>query len=151
MIYCDSSFLLALWLPADFFHRHANPVAARFTTSIPYTLLAELEVTNTLRRALTLRLITRAAHDKAFRQIEADLAAGILSRKALNQDEHYRMARKLSARHTPHIPARSLDILQAAAALLCGAKTLCSFDDRQRQLAKAAGLHLLPRALPKQG
>jgi len=51
MIYCDSSFLLALLLPGDFFHTHAATVAARFTESIPYTLLVELEVTNSIRRA----------------------------------------------------------------------------------------------------
>ncbi len=151
MIYCDSSFLLALFLPTDFFHRHANPVAARFTTGIPYTRLAELEVTNALRRALTLGFITRMDHDKAFRQIETDLDQGILVRTPLVQEEHYRIARGLSGRHTPRIAARSLDILQTAAALLCGADALCSFDDRQRQLAKAAGLRVLPRMLPKQG
>jgi hypothetical protein len=69
--YCDSRFLLALLLPGDFFHRHAAPLAARFTESIPYTLLAELEVANTIRRALREGAITRAEHDAAFRQIEA--------------------------------------------------------------------------------
>jgi hypothetical protein len=52
MTFCDSSFLLAFLLPGDFFHRHATPLAARFTEGIPYTLLAELEVTNTIRWAL---------------------------------------------------------------------------------------------------
>jgi predicted nucleic acid-binding protein len=150
MTFCDSSFLLALLLPGDFFHPYAAVVAARFTESIPYTLLAELEVTNSLRRALKARIITRAAHDAAFRQIDADLANGILLRTDLPQSEHYRKARELSRRHTPQIGSRSLDILQIAAALLLGADTLCSFDERQRQLAAATGLKLLPRNIPKQ-
>ncbi len=150
MIYCDSSFLLALLLPGDFFHAHAAPVAARFTESLPYTLLSELEVTNSIRRALQAGIITRAAHDAAFRQIEADLANGILARADVPQSEHYRTARELSRRHTPEIAARALDILQTAAALLLGADTICSFDERQRELAKAAGLKLLPRTMPKQ-
>lgn len=149
MTYCDSSFLLALLLPGDFFHRHAAPLAARFTESIPYTLLAELEVTNTIRRALRERAITRAEHDAAFRQIDADLTQGILSRRDIPQSEHYRKARELSRRHTPEIPARSLDILQTAAALLIGADSLYSFDGHQRQLAKAAGLKVFPHAMPK--
>ena len=34
-------------------------------------------------------------------------------------------------------------------ALLLGADTLCSLDLRQRDLAKAAGLKLLPLRMPK--
>ncbi len=148
MTYCDSSFLLALLLPGDFFHRHAAPLAARFTESIPYTPLIELEVANTIRRSLREGALTRAEHDAAFRQIEADLADGILARRDIPQSEHYRKARELSKRHTPQIPARSLDILQLAAALLMGADSLHSFDGHQRQLAKAAGLKVFPKTLP---
>ena len=151
MTYCDSSFLLALLVPGDFFHPHAVPLAARFTESIPYTLLVELEVTNTLRRAQHGGQITRATHDAAFRQIEADLADGILGRRDIPQSEHYRKARELSMRHTPSIPARALDILQTAAAILLRATSLHSFDVRQRELAKAAGLKVFPRVMPKQG
>lgn len=149
MTFCDSSFLLALLLPRDFFHRHATPLAARFREGIPYTLLAELEVTNTIRRALRDGAITRAEHDAAFRQIESDLADGILARRDTPQGELYRIARELSATHTPEIPARSLDILQTASALLIGAASLHTFDERQRQLAKACGLQVFPKAMPK--
>jgi len=151
MTFCDSSFLLGLLLPGDFFHRHALPVAAKFREGIPYTPLAELEVTNTLRRALRERAITRAEHDAAFRQIEADLADGILVWRDTPQSELYRIARELSRRHTPEISARSLDILQTASAIVTGADTLCSFDHRQRKLAEAAGLKVLPRSMPKAG
>lgn len=149
MTYCDSSFLVSLLIPGDFFYPHATAVAARFRESIPYTLLAELEVTNTLRRALREKQITRAEHDAAFRQIEADIAEGILERKDIPQSEHYRKARELSRKHAPQIPARSLDILQTASALLLGADSLHSFDARQRELATAAGLKVFPATLPK--
>lgn len=148
MIYCDSSFILAVLLPGDFFHPHALPVAARFTESIPLTLLAELEVTNTIRRALREGKIDRAQHDQAFAQMETDLAAGIFTKRDVSQTDLYRKARELSKKHTPQIPARSLDILHAAAALELGADTLCSFDLRQRDLAHATGLKLLPKRMP---
>ena len=106
-------------------------------------------MTNTIRRALRDEHITRMEHDAAFRQIEADLGDGILARRDIPQSEHYRKARELSKRHTPHIPARSLDILQTAAALLIGADSLHSFDERQRKLAKAAGLKVFPHARPQ--
>ncbi len=149
MTFCDSSFLLALLLPRDFFHSHAAPLAARFRESIPYTLLAELEVANTIRRALREGAITRAEHDAAFRQIEEDLADGILARRDTPQSELFRLARELSARHTPNIPARSLDILQTASALQIGATSLHTFDERQRQLARACGLKVFPVTMPK--
>ncbi len=151
MTFCDSSFLLALLLPGDFFHRHAAPVAAKFRESIPFTPLAELEVTNTIRRALREKMMTREEHDAAFRQIESDLADGILAWRDTPQSELYRIARELSKRHTPEIPARSLDILLTASAIVVGAGALCSFDERQRQLASAAGLKVLPRSMPKVG
>ena len=149
MIFCDSSFLIALLVAKDYFHPVATAHAAGFTESIPYTLLAELEVSNTLRRALRENTITRAEHDAAFLQIERDLADGILARRDVSQSELYRKSRELSKKHTPVIPARSLDILHTAAAQLLGADTLCSLDLRQRDLAKAAGLKLLPAKLPK--
>ncbi|MEI8313029.1 MAG: hypothetical protein WCH98_19960 [Verrucomicrobiota bacterium] len=44
-----------------------------------------------------------------------------------------------------------MDILQTAAALLIGADSLHSFDERQRQLARAAGMKVYPHAMPKPG
>jgi len=149
MTYCDSSFLLALLLPDDFFHPHAARLAARFIESIPFTLLAELEVANTIRRALREGAITQAVHDAAFRQIETDLADGILIRRDTPQARLYPIALDLSKRHTPSIPARSLDILQTASAILLGADSLHTFDLRQRQLAMACGLKVAPTTLPK--
>ena len=35
MTYCDSSFLVSLLLPGDFFHPHAAALAARFREGIP--------------------------------------------------------------------------------------------------------------------
>jgi hypothetical protein len=93
--------------------------------------------------------ITRAAHDAAFRQIKADLADGILARQSIPQAELYRIACDLSERHTPSIPAGSLDILQTASAIVLGANSLHTFDLRQRQLATACGLKIHPAIMPK--
>ena len=38
MIFCDSSFLIALLVKKDYFHRSATSHAAGFTESIPFTL-----------------------------------------------------------------------------------------------------------------
>jgi hypothetical protein len=49
-------------------------------------------------------------------------------------------AQRLSARWSAKLGTRSLDILQVAAALVLEADSFLTFDDRQKKLAKAAGL-----------
>jgi predicted nucleic acid-binding protein len=147
MIYCDTSFLLALYVESDPFHAQAAKVAAKFTESIPFTLLCELELTNGIRRSWAAGIIDRKEHDAIFRQIPEDEAEGILARKPVPQAEHYAAARELSRKFTPALSARSLDILHVAAALLLKAPEFASFDEKQRVLAAKAGLKLIPNSI----
>jgi predicted nucleic acid-binding protein len=145
MTYCDTSFLMALYLESDRLQPQARQLAHRFSSSIPFTLLAELELHNGIRRNFAAGIISIQLHYALFRQITDDEADGVLRRYSLAPEEHYAKARELSKKHTPQLASRSLDILHVAAALLLKAETLASFDERQRQLAKKAGLKLLPR------
>ena len=140
MIYCDTSFLMALYLDVDVFHGQALSIAAKFKEPIPYTLLSELELTNGLHRNLATQFITEAEHASLFRQISGDEASGILVRHPLHQADHFAKARELSKKFTPETGARSLDILQVAAALLLKVGEFATFDERQRNLAIKAGL-----------
>ena len=150
MIYCDSSFLVALYVKRDAFHLHAARIAARFQEPIPYTLLAELELINGVRRNLAANLIAHNEHDAVFRQIAEDESEGILLRQPLPQAEHYAAARELSKKFTPVISARSLDILHVAAALLLKTSEFASFDEKQRVLAEKAGLKPIPKIITGQ-
>ena len=151
MIYCDTSFLLALYVERDSFYVQASRLAAKFKEAIPLTLLSELELVNGIHRSLAAKIIPTAEHDAIFRQIAEDEAHGILVRHAIHQAEHFVKARELSKRFTPGISSRSLDILHVAAALLLKANDFASFDDRQRVLAKRAGLKLVPSIPSKTG
>jgi|SRR6516164_2225495 len=144
MIYCDTSFLLALYVQRDFFNPQALKVAAKFTDPIPYTLLGELELLNGVHRILAARIVSRSERDTILRQISRDEAEGFFVRRPMNQAEHFAKARELSRRHTPTLSCRSLDILHVAAALLAGATGFASFDSKQRVLADAAGLGSIP-------
>jgi predicted nucleic acid-binding protein len=144
VIYCDTSFLLALYVEGDFFHIQASRLAAKFKEPIPLTLLSELELVNGIRRSLAARIISVEEHNSIFRQMAEDESQGILIRHAIHQADHFAKARELSKRFTPELSARSLDILHVAAALLLKAGDFVSFDDRQRVLAKKAGLKLAP-------
>ena len=52
MIYCDSSFLVALYLRTDHFSLVARQIADSFYQGVPYPWLAELELTTSLYRVL---------------------------------------------------------------------------------------------------
>ena len=149
MIYCDTSFLVPLYVETDFFHSQAIKVATRFKESIPFTLLVELELANGIRRSLAAEIIEQRDHDTIFRQIANDEADGILIRCPLHQAEYYAKARELSKKFTPEISARSLDILHVAAALLLKATDFASFDERQRILVEKCGLKPLPEIITK--
>jgi predicted nucleic acid-binding protein len=149
MIYCDTSFLLALYIETEPGHNLALQTAATFKEAIAFTLLVELELINGVRRGLTTRTINRQQHDAVFRQIPEDEADDILVRCALDQTEHYARARKLSKKFTPEIAARSLDILHVAAALLLKTGEFASFDEKQQILAEKAGLKPIPKIIAR--
>jgi len=149
MTYCDSSFLASLYVITDVFNPQARKEASKFTKAIPYTLLNELELLNALRRGLGDNSLDQAAHDAIVRAIDEDEADALLERTALNQIKLYEKARELSKKHTPALACRSLDILHVASAVVLGAKKFASFDHRQRKLASAAGLPLVPPSISK--
>lgn len=51
---------------------------------------------------------------------------------------------KLSRRHSARVGARMLDVLHVASALDLKPDAFLTFDERQRKLAKAEGLRVLP-------
>ncbi len=149
MTYCDSSFLVSLYVTTDAFNPLARKEAAGFTSMIPYTLLNELEFMNSIRRGLGDGSIDQSEHDAIVREIAGDEADGLIERVSLNQIKLYERALDLSRKHTRTLACRSLDILHVASAIILGARRFASFDIRQRRLAEAVGLALAPPSIPK--
>jgi predicted nucleic acid-binding protein len=148
MIYCDSSFLLALSIRGEVFTPIAAKIASDFTEAIPLIGIAEVEWKTRIHRGLGDGSLTMNQHAMLLRQIEDDVADGILVRKSLITAEYLDCALKLSKNHAVKIPIRSLDILHVAAAKLLRCKKFASFDKRQRELAAAEKFQLLPARLP---
>lgn len=148
MIYCDSSFLLALSIRGEVFTPIAAKIASDFTEAIPLIGIAEVEWKTRIHRGLGDGSLTMNQHALLLRQIEDDVADGILVRKSLITAEYLDCALKLSKNHAVKIPIRSLDILHVAAAKLLRCKKFASFDKRQRELAAAEKFQLLPACLP---
>ncbi len=148
MTYCDASFLVALFVQGDVFAPAAAEAAAGFSAPMPLIPLAEVELMTRVHRGLGDKTLEPAHHASVLRQIEEDIADGILVRKSPPAREHLEEALRLSRKHAPVLAVRSLDILHVAAARIFKARKFASFDRRQRELAAAAGLRLLPTHMP---
>ncbi len=143
MIYCDTSFLVSLYVDRDARHPAAAKAASQFSETIPYVHLAELELTNSVRRLRVAGTIDDAELTAMLSQLERDIRDGFLERKPLSQAAHHKAAMEISERRMA-MSSRSLDILHVAAAIILGADSFASFDANQRDLAKAEGFPLLP-------
>ncbi len=141
--YADTSFLARVYLP------HANSAKAlawmqRATEALPFTPLHRHELRNAVRLSVFRREITVGQRKAAFREMERDLAEAILAHTPIPWTDAFRQAEKLAVRHTETLGVRSIDLLHVALAMTLGATEFLTFDDRQRALAKAAGLSVRP-------
>lgn len=141
MIFCDSSFLVALYVANQGFSHLATEIAGGFDRGIPYPWLIELELMTALRRLLHNKANVLG---KAVRTILTSRREGLLMECELDFESLLRRALNLSERYAGPLGLRTLDILHVAAALELEAHTLASFDKRQRALAKELGLKVMP-------
>jgi predicted nucleic acid-binding protein len=141
--YPDSSFLVSLHR-ADKHEPLARSFLATAALPLAFTSLHRVEVRNALRNAMARGDMTPNDLRLGLRQIEEDLRDGILIHTPVNWTDVFRRADELSARHATAVGQRTVDLLHVAIALECEAKTFLSFDQRQKRLAKAAGLKVKP-------
>ena len=141
--YADSSFLVSLH-GNDTNADEARRFLARYPEALPFNPLHRLEVRNGLRLAVFRGDMTEDERATALRQIEDDLSDGVLVHQAMPWTNALRKAEHLSVDHAEKIGCRAADTLHVAAALLAPARRFLSFDKRQRELAKAAGLDVKP-------
>ena len=138
-VYVDPSALTRLYLHQAG-SREISAWRAKLRGALAVTHHGRTEIINALCRAVFLRQLDADGLAQALSDLESDLASGhlrqaeILWRAALNQ------AAELSQRHTPKLGTRSLDVLHVACALELKLRHFLTFDERQQQLAAAAGL-----------
>lgn len=137
--YLDTSALVKLYVPeAD--SESLSQWLRKYNQPIPYTSLHELELKNALSLKRFWREITSAQVSQVERAINADLTNGILQRSLFNWPEVFSQAISLAATYTPKVGCRSLDILHVSSAMALACRHLITFDDKQKKLAKKAGL-----------
>ena len=141
--YADSSFLMSLTVE-DANTAEASRFMSRNPSVLHFNPLHRLEVRNGLRLRVWRGEIDAPRRAAALRQIEEDLEDGILVHSAFPWTDALRRAEQLSEDHAERIGNRAADTLHVAAAMLARAGRFLSFDKRQRDLAKAAGLDVRP-------
>jgi predicted nucleic acid-binding protein len=142
-VYADSSFLMSLFLE-DANTGSAEQFIARHPAVLAYNPLHRLEVRNGLRLRVHRGEIDKPARAAALHRMDEAIEDGKLVYTPLPWTDALRKAEQLSAAHAERIGSRAEDTLHVAAAILTAARRFLSFDKRQRELAKAAGLEVKP-------
>lgn len=144
-IYADTSFLLS-YFGQDVKTPLAHNYAGGWTQPprIAWTLFGELEFNNAARALVFVGKLDSTKLGAMLARVREDLRGGILTRKSLTAELHYRTAETISTAHTARLGGRTLDLLHIAAAQTLGAQEFLSFDGRQRALAIQCGLRVAP-------
>ena len=138
--YADSSFIVALYLQ----EQNSGAVAAfmqQYGMALPFTAWHRLEVRNAMRLAVFHRAIESFQAKAQLGQLEIDLREKTLVvHTPIDWVNILRKAEHLGAARNESLGCRSSDLFHVASALESGADQFLTFDDRQRKMAKAAGL-----------
>ena len=137
VIYADTSFLVSLY-GRDTNSARAQTLVMEFETPLIYTPFQRHEARNAVRLACFRREITAPECQAVLAAIEMDKRSGVLAETPVA------WAEELSAAHTETLGTRAADILHVATAAALGATLFLSFDTRQKALAAAAGLRVMP-------
>ena len=147
--YPDTSYLCALYRQQD----NSRQAAAHFkamTGPLHVTSLLLYEFRQSLRLQAWLHAqdprkgFPEASCAAALADLQTDLDNGALVIVPADWAEVHSIAERLSFTHTKTKGQRALDILHVATALHLGAPDFLTFDDRQRQLARAESLNVQP-------
>lgn len=112
--------------------------------ALPLTSFGAFELKNAIRAAVVRRSATEMEARRVLALIQQDTVSGLLVPTACDWEAVYREAERLSERHTLTGGHRALDVLHVAAALILGCSDFLTFDQRQAELARHAGLTVQP-------
>jgi hypothetical protein len=101
--------------------------------------LNKLELVNAVQLRLFRKDLRPSEARAARAAFSADLHGGVFTMQTLSE-EMFVNAMQLASRWTASIGTRGLDIIHVAAAVALRVDIFHTFDDRQRKLARAAGL-----------
>jgi len=139
--YADTGFLISLYSSDD--HSATASALVKAKPVFLLTPLGEMEFINAVELCVFRSQWTRREARAVIDQFLHHQGAGIFQLEPL-RSEIWQEALTLSQRHTASLGVRTLDILHVAAATILKPDAFFSFDQRQRKLAKAVHLAVLP-------
>ncbi len=145
MIYPDTSFLCALYIPQS---TSARAIAFAESLSAP---LASTSLLFYEFRQSTQFQVFRHTNDRnlgyplniaqsALAALQSDVKAGLYRHAAVDWADVHQIAERLAFQHTAKSGHRSFDVLHIATALHLGVTEFLTFDANQKKLAKAEGM-----------
>lgn len=143
VIYADSSFLVSTYLP-DNHSESADRILTKLSQPLVLTSLQRHEVRNAIRLSVFRKEISRTECAVLLAQLDRDVRDGILLQTPVDWRNAYREVERLGAIHTEKLGLRSADLLHVALAVLVAAERFLTFDARQRKVAVAEGLRVVP-------
>lgn len=149
LAYADTSTIVKSYLdePGS---AEADNVLRGLGETLAYTPLHEVEVPNAIYLKHFRGEMSEEQERAVLDELRSDLRRGLLRRPDfLDLRKVFVRATVLAEKHSRHIGTRSLDLLHVAAALECGSADFVSYDERQRKVAAAEGLRVMPRTLKR--
>ena len=141
-VYADPSALLKLYRR----ERESADFAAwrhRVRGALPLTLHGELEIVNAICRYGHGGLLDPETVRAALGSFSEDIELGRYRREDPGWRAVLRRAMDLMRAHTAEVGTRTLDVVHVATALELELKNFVTFDERQAELARRAGLRLV--------
>jgi predicted nucleic acid-binding protein len=136
-IYADTSFLVSLYLT----DRHSAE-AERRLASRPTVWLTPLHVAewiHAVEQHVFRGMLSRSQADRLHDRFQQHRVGGLWMEAALPESA-FDVCAQLGRRHGARLGVRTLDALHVASALELRAERFWTFDERQKRLARAAGL-----------
>jgi predicted nucleic acid-binding protein len=136
-IYADTSFFTSVYLRDD----HTSEALLRMSKRprIWLTPFHKIEIAHAIAQKVFRRELSPAVADTVHRNISEDCDTGLWRLVDL-PPAVFETGTVLARRHVPVLGTRTLDTLHVASAVELKAQYFWTFDDRQKKLAKAAGL-----------
>ena len=141
--YADTGFLLSLHL-RESTSQAATTVMSQIQGSLPITRLLAIEFRNALQLGVFRQKFSERERAAVWSAFSQDITAGLLERVEEDALAVFTEAERLCDQFTATVGVRTLDLLHVAHARVLGRSEFLSFDHRQRALATAAGLAVLP-------
>lgn len=144
-VYADTGLLCSLYAQ-DEKSAEAILLIRKVQPPLPFTWLHQVEFRNALRLRVFRKQLTQEERSSILQGFFEDFASGVFVQKNPSPPELLLEAERLGASYTETLGCRSLDLMHVAMALVLGANVFAGFDQRQNQLAHAAGLTVLDQA-----